>query len=320
MSAVAEQVRPQTAVAQVCHTIKRPEFREQLKEALPPGVDPERFTRVVLTAIQQNPKIAEVQDRQSLFNAATRAASDGLLPDGREGAFVEFRKKDANDKWISAVQFMPMVAGIIKRLATAGITIDAQLVHEHDEFDQTFGDHASITHKAPKLGQPRGEILGAYAIAHLANGMVMREVMDKQQIDQVRSASKSKDGGPWSQWFGEMARKTVIRRLAKRLPILDAKVADTISSDDDLYDFAAGNASPTDTGITNATGQDKKARRPKAFDTVAAAAGNTIDQQTGEVLNGSNTGGPNTPAPESTSPSPSSTPSGHNEPGAIDEF
>ncbi|HEX6216714.1 MAG TPA: recombinase RecT, partial [Vicinamibacterales bacterium] len=235
-TAVAE--RPISAVAAVCQTIKRPDFKEQLKQALPPGVDPDRFTRVVLTAIQQNPKIAEVEDRQSLYNAAVRAASDGLLPDGREGAFVEFSKKNG-DRWTTAVQFMPMVAGVIKRLATAGITIDAQLVHTNDEFDQTLGDNAAILHKAPKLGQPRGDIIGAYAIARLSNGMVMREVMDKDQIEQVRAASKSKNGGPWTTWFGEMARKTVIRRLAKRLPILDARVADTVQSDDDLYDFAA---------------------------------------------------------------------------------
>lgn len=273
MNAVAE-ARPQTAVAQVCETIKRPAFKEQLKQALPPGIDVERFQRVILTAIQLNPAVAEIQDRQSLFNAAVRAATDGLLPDGREGAFVVFRKK-VGDKWVTAVQFMPMVAGIIKRLATAGITIDAQLVHENDEFDQEFGDHASIRHKAPKLGQPRGDILGCYAIATLANGMVMREVMDKQQVEQVRAASKTADGGPWASWFGEMARKTVIRRLAKRLPILDAKVADTITSDDELYDFAQGNAGKGDTvpaTPSDPAQRDKPSRRPRGFDTVAAAA------------------------------------------------
>lgn len=264
------QSRELAPVAQVCRAIASPEFRQRLEQALPPGVDVDRFTRVVLTAIQQNPKIAEAGDRQSLYNSAIRAASDGLLPDGREGAFVEFRKKDG-DRWTTAIQWMPMVGGIIKRLAQAGISIDAQVVYENDEFEQILGDDAAIHHKAPKLGTPRGKPIGAYAIARLPNGLVMREVMDHEQIEQVRAASRAADGGPWKTWWTEMARKTVIRRLAKRLPIIDNGIRETLERDDDLYDFAAANAAPTD---SPAPAPEKPAgpRRPRALAAVAAQA------------------------------------------------
>lgn len=284
--------RPKSNVELVCSTISKPEFKQRLAAALPPGVNAERFQRVVLTAIQQNPKLADA-DRQSLYNASLRAAADGLVPDGREGAFVEMSAKAGNG-WIKQITWMPMVGGIIKRLATAGINIDAQLVYENDEFEQTLGDDAAIHHKAPKLGQPRGNIIGVYAIARLSNGMVMREVMDREQVEQVRAASKSKDGGPWTQWWGEMARKTVIRRLAKRLPILDPLVSETIQRDDDLYDFAEANAQETDS--QPAPQQQAGPRRPRGLDAVAAAAsatpaqhdevieGEVIDRGTGEVM------------------------------------
>lgn len=271
----------QSPVEQVCRTIAKPEFRERLSQALPPGVDVDRFQRVVLTAIQQNPQIAN-GDRAALYNAAIRAAADGLLPDGREGAFVLMK---------GAPQWMPMVAGIIKRLATAGITIDAQIVHEADHFEQTLGDDASIVHRAPKLGTPRGEPLGAYAIAKLPNGMVMREVMDRDQIEQVRKASRSANAGPWQQWWTEMARKTVIRRLAKRLPILDASVAESLQRDDDLADYAAGNATPQDTQPAAEVIQAAPAkRRPAVLAAVAATVAQAepeaaaFDTDTGEVL------------------------------------
>lgn len=290
--------RPKSNVEVVCTTISKPEFKQRLAAALPPGVNPDRFQRVVLTAIQQNPKLADA-DRQSLYNASLRAAADGLVPDGREGAFVEMSVKQGNG-WIKQITWMPMVAGIIKRLATAGITIDAQLVHENDEFEQTLGDDAAIHHKAPRLGQSRGEIIGVYAIARLPNGMVMREVMDREQVEQVRAASRSKDGGPWSQWWGEMARKTVIRRLAKRLPILDPAVSETIQRDDDLYDFAEQNAQASDTAPPQAEqARASGPRRPRGLDAVAAAGagsasphanddsvidGEVVDMQTGEVI------------------------------------
>ena len=43
--------------------------------------------------------------------------------------------------------------------------------------------------------------------------------MSLEQIEKVRSVSRSKEKGPWVDWWDEMARKTVMRRLAKRLPM-----------------------------------------------------------------------------------------------------
>jgi recombination protein RecT len=276
------QVATRSNVEAVCTTISRPDFKERIAAALPPGIDPGRFQRVVLTAIQQNPSLAD-NDRQQLYNACLRAAADGLVPDGREGAFVVMGGK---------LTWMPMVGGIIKRLATAGISIDAQLVYENDEFEQTLGDDAAIHHKAPKLGQPRGKEIGAYAIARLSNGMIMREVMDRDQIEQVRKVSRSGGNGPWASWWGEMARKTVLRRLAKRLPILDPAIAETIQRDDELYDFAAGNAQAGDTNPAqdNQAATQTGPRRPRGRATVAAAAPpqpeRGFDPSTGEVIEG----------------------------------
>lgn len=260
--------RPVSKVEQVCTTITQPRFKENLKQALPPNVSLDRFIRTALTGIQQNPAVCDA-DRQSLFLAIQRCAADGLMPDGREAALAIYGGK---------VNYMPMVLGIIKRLATAGITIDAQVVRENDEFEQEFGDDAKIVHRAPKLGTPRGALLGVYAIAKLPNGMVMREVMDKEQIDQVRKASRSSGAGPWKDWYDEMARKTVIRRLAKRLPILDASIADTVAADDDLYDFAAANAGAGDTPAPAAEQAPPTGpRRPRGLDVVAAAGNGQAD-------------------------------------------
>ena len=48
------------------------------------------------------------------------------------------------------------------------------------------------------------------------------------------------NSGPWTQWADEMARKTVVRRLAKRLPVIepaDEALHRTINRVDSLYDF-----------------------------------------------------------------------------------
>jgi hypothetical protein len=51
-------------------------------------------------------------------------------------------------------------------------------------------------------------------------------VMTVEEIEKTRAVSRSKDDGPWVQWWGEMARKTVAKRHAKVLPMSnDARAA-----------------------------------------------------------------------------------------------
>src|SRR5688500_3847048 len=97
-------------------------LREQLEQrapefaaALPAHLPVERFKRVLLTAFQVNPELLEVE-RRSLWNAAMRAAQDGLLPDGKEGAMVV--RKDRNRGKLA--NWQPMIAGIRKKARNSG--------------------------------------------------------------------------------------------------------------------------------------------------------------------------------------------------------
>jgi recombination protein RecT len=191
----------------------------QFKAALPAHVSVEKFTRVANTAIQNNPDLVNC-DRKSLFGAIVRLAQDGLLPDGREAALVKFRTK-VNGEFVDAVQAMPMISGILRRVRQSGevAKISAQVVYKSDEFKVTYGFDEDVTHNPPPLDEPRGEPIGAYATAVLKDGSRLLEVMSKEEIEKVRSVSRSGDKGPWVQWWGEMARKTVMRRLSKRLPM-----------------------------------------------------------------------------------------------------
>jgi recombination protein RecT len=60
--------------------------------------------------------------------------------------------------------------------------------------------------------------------------------MRVKDIEKIRNASKSKDNGPWVDWTEEMAKKSVFKRLAKRLPV-SREIAQVVSRDDFLYDL-----------------------------------------------------------------------------------
>jgi recombination protein RecT len=208
----------------------------EFANALPSHIKPEKFQRVVMTVVQQQPDLLSA-DRGTLLAACTKCAADGLVPDGREAALVIFNTKkkiDGTEKWVKAVQYMPMLGGILKRARNSGeiAGIIVNVVHEADEFLQRPDDFEKpLEHRPPKLGVSRGKVIGAYALAKLKDGTVMHEVMDREEIEKVRAASRSKDSGPWVQWWDQMARKTVFRRLSKYLP-MDAEADDLMRRDD----------------------------------------------------------------------------------------
>ena len=208
----------------------------QFLNALPRHMPVERFERVVLTAVQNNPDLMFKCSRQSLFNACMRAAQDGLLPDGREGAIVPFGP---------VAQWLPMIFGLRKKARNSGEIIDwdVHLVHEKDEFDYALGDNAFIFHK-PFFGVGgRGAVLGGYSIARLkiadTNEVgISREVMTIDEIEGIRkqsSRAQSKDS-PWNVpvYYPEMCRKTIARRHVKSLP-MSSDLDDLIRRDDEVF-------------------------------------------------------------------------------------
>jgi len=195
----------------------------QFQAALPGHIKPEKFKRVVMTVAQLNPDLLRA-DRQSLLASCLRCASDGLVPDGREAALVLFSNK---------VQYMPMFTGIQKRVRNSGeiASIEAHVIYANDKFVIKRGLKSDLEHE-PLFPGERGKPIGAYAIAKFKDDSdPMFEVMDLASIEKVRKVSRSGGKGPWAEWWDEMARKTVFRRLAKWLP-MDAEVDDLLRRDD----------------------------------------------------------------------------------------
>jgi recombination protein RecT len=231
-------------------------FRQQVESrqqefaaALPAHIPAERFARVILTAVNKNPALLSA-DRASLFSSAMMAAADGLLCDGREAALVIYRtkKKDANgDYWIDAVQYMPMVGGILKKCRNSGelSSIVARVVYAGDNFRNWIDDKGEHLEYEAGDNQDRDVVRCAFAMAKLKDGSIEVEVLKPLDIEKIRSISRSKDKGPWVDWWEEMAKKSAIRRLSKRLP-LNTDLDDLIRRDDNLYDFNAAR-SPTAT-------------------------------------------------------------------------
>lgn len=211
-----------------------PAIKEELQKALPNGILAARFIRIITTAAMSNPYLLEC-DRASFMQAAFSAAQLGLLPDGvlGEAAFVPFKGR---------VTLLPMYRGLIKLAKQGGslLSIDVDLIYDRDNVFQQGGDDHIFRIGIPNWDD-RGEMIGAYAIAHLPGDYKQRAVMTKKEIDRIKDKVLSgKKNSPWTTDYLEMAKKTVIRRLLKNLPLSpDAHIAATMEDNQDAQ-FVVG--------------------------------------------------------------------------------
>lgn len=227
MSEVATRTPSQELVAQVRGEV----FKEQIQMMLPEDVPASRFQRSVGTSLLQNPELASA-DTDSFFSSLFKAAADGLLPDGREAALVIFKGKDG----VKRVQYLSMIGGLRKIAAQYGWTIRTNVVYAADEFDYQLGLEPSVTHKPAPVTAERGDPVAAYAVAAHRDGRREVEVMTLAEIEKVRGVSRSKDLGPWKDWWPQMAEKTVGRAIFPKLALdpADKRVARIALDAEDL--------------------------------------------------------------------------------------
>jgi len=113
--------------------------------------------------------------------------------------------------------------GLIKLATECGAIEYAkvELVYSNDKFVWT-GPAREPVHEADPFSD-RGEIKGGYCIAKLCSGDTMVEVMPITEINKIRDTSKAR-GGPWVDWFEEMAKKTIVKRAYKSWPQTDNRI------------------------------------------------------------------------------------------------
>ena len=266
----------------------------QFGSALPKQIASKKFVRTVLTAIS-DPAIAEqitkgTLEQNSLFSACTKAASDGLLLDGREAALLTFW---SNKEKKHMAQYIPMVAGLMKKARNTGeiTSITAKVVYEGDDFEQYVDENGEhFMYKPCTDSGSRGKPERVFALGLTKDGGRQLEVLERADIDSIANHSKnSKQYNPESPWFGEWWKKAAIRRLCKYLPSsseLDRLWEHDNDNFDDLGD-GLGNGEPHEQVVrpaptaTQTSQAMAKARQEK--EEAEAAEGDVVDAEFTEV-------------------------------------
>jgi len=190
---------------------------QYMNAALPKHLTPERLARVALTAISSNPRLLECT-RESLALALIEAGQLGLEPSGVMGQAYLVPYYNGKTKRYEA-QFQIGYRGLIDLARRSGevTKIEARAVREGDEFSYEYGLRPNLVHRPDPTSQ--GDITHVYAIAWLKEGEPIFEVMTREEVERIRRRSKAAESGPWVTDYEAMARKTVVKRLAKYLPL-----------------------------------------------------------------------------------------------------
>ncbi|WP_225784226.1 recombinase RecT [Xenophilus sp. Marseille-Q4582] len=170
------------------------------------------FAIQILTANDYVAKLA-ANDRQSVVNAVTNIAAIGIsLNPAKKQAYLVPRK----GKICLDISYM----GLIDLAIQSGSIMWAQadLVYSSDAFTLNGFDKPP-THSFNPFSKDRGDIVGAYVVVKTHSGDYLTECMSREDIDAIKNRSESVKAGkssPWDTDYGEMAKKTVVKREPPR--------------------------------------------------------------------------------------------------------
>lgn len=243
-----------------------PRIKSQMALALPKHMTADRLARIALTEVRKTPALGRC-DQASFLGAIMQCAQLGLEPGGALGHayLLPFENRR---KGITEVQFIAGYRGMLDLARRSGqiLSIEARAVYAADKFHVALGLNPDLTHEPDWEASDRGPLRFVYAVAKLKDGGTQFEVMSRAEIERARSQSKAGQSGPWVSHFDEMAKKTVIRRLFKYLPV-SIELATAVALDEQAESAQRqDNAFADSLTIDTETGEINPSNNPPAID------------------------------------------------------
>lgn len=187
-------------------------FTEAVLPMLPVAntVEGKRMLQALFTCCMKTPKLMNCTP-VSLFGGVLAAAELRLELAGPTGQAYLVPYKNECQLQIGYKGFVQLAhrSSLVKR-------ITPRVVYQGDQFHIQYGTTQVIVHH-PKFPQ-EGDPVGYYCVAEMVNGGTDFEYMTLEEMAKHRGRF-AKSQGIWEAHFDEMAKKTMIRKLAKRLPV-----------------------------------------------------------------------------------------------------
>lgn len=190
----------------------------EIARALPKHVNPDRMSRIALTALRTTPKLAQCTP-ESFLGCIVQAAQLGLEVNTPLGHAYLLPFEDRRNNRILC-QLIIGYQGMIDLTRRSGMVkaVYAFPVYKGDDFSWELGLNPTIHHK-PHTGERKdADLTHVYAVAKLDGGEPVFTVLTRSEVEKYRARSRASNNGPWKTDYEAMALKTAIRRLFRWLP------------------------------------------------------------------------------------------------------
>lgn len=192
---------------------------EGIQAIMPDHMTFKRIKEIMVMQLKQTPKLLNCDPIQ-LMQAVYQAAALGLEPYSQMGEFyiIPFGRTPQVVIGFKGLRKLAMNSGELQSIETRCV-----YKNEADQalFKVEYGTNPFIYHKPIIFGKT-GDLIGVYAIARFKDASLspVMEFMSIDDIEHVKKSSKATGSGtPWSEHYSEMARKSVLRRVIKSLPL-----------------------------------------------------------------------------------------------------
>jgi phage RecT family recombinase len=235
--------------------------KDEIAKLIQTTLSPDALFRISINCISRTPKLQECT-ALSLVQCIITFAEWGLHPNPALGLCYMVPYKQTATPMLGYRGMLELV----RRSGTVA-KVEAEVVRKGDHFVDVRGFNAVFEHtptwdvKLNQKGHPdNSDVVGAYAIATLKDGLFQVVRLSCAEIEFIRSRSKASEDGPWVTDWAEMAKKTALRRLSKFLSF-SPEDGDALEKDGDVIDgevMAKTQAPPVrsvpklaaDTGVT----------------------------------------------------------------------
>jgi len=192
--------------------------KQKIARVLPRGASytPERIMQIALIEVSRNAALLDCEPT-SIITSVVTAASLGLEigPVAGHAYLVPFKQR---------CQLIPGYRGLLHLVRLSGqiSSIFAELIRGDEKWSYEAGTTRRLYHEPDdrEEGKPWHTAYAVARLAHFPNDFELA-VMSRGKVLAIRDASPGfrKPDSPWKTHEEEMAKKTVLRRLCKTLPI-----------------------------------------------------------------------------------------------------
>lgn len=204
--------------------IQSENFINQVAMAVPSMVKPERIVRTALTVMRMNPRLFQCTPA-SIMGCILQSAQLGLEFGTGLAHMVPYK---------NTATFIPDYKGLVQLMyrSTMVATVKTDATYEGDQFDDGMGDKPIHIKGDAYYDADESKITGFYAAVKIKNGGWVCEWWPKRKVDAHRDKhSPAKNTGPWKTHYVAMAKKTLLKQVAKLSP-MSSEMALAVRLDD----------------------------------------------------------------------------------------